>query len=76
MPYVEEMASEYDNALKVVKVDASQNRRLCLNLRVMNLPSYLLFKDGKEVDRLTEEVDRKKLKNFVADFVESQEESH
>jgi thioredoxin 1 len=71
MPYVEEMASDYENVLKVVKVDASQNRRLCLNLRVMNLPTYLLFKDGKEVDRLAGDVDRKKLKNFVADLVES-----
>ena len=76
MPYVEEMASDCENVLKVVKVDASQNRRLCLNLRVMNLPTYLLFKDGKEVDRLAGDVDRKKLKNFVADLVESQEESH
>jgi len=40
------------------------------------LPTYLLFNDGKEVDRLTGEVDRKKLKNFIADFVKSQEESH
>ncbi|MGD9040539.1 MAG: thioredoxin family protein, partial [Desulfobacteraceae bacterium] len=63
------------NVLKVVKVDASQNRRLCLNLRVMNLPTYLLFKDGKEVDRLAGDVDRKKLKAFVGDFIESQEES-
>jgi thioredoxin 1 len=75
MPYVEELASDCENVLKVVKVDASQNRRLCLNLRVMNLPTYLLFKDGKEVDRLAGDVDRKKLKNFVGDFVESQEES-
>ncbi len=75
MPYVEEMASDYGSVLKMVKVDASQNRRLCLNLRVMNLPTYLLFKDGKEVDRLAGDVDREKLKNFVGDFVESQEES-
>ncbi|MGD8228847.1 MAG: thioredoxin domain-containing protein [Desulfobacteraceae bacterium] len=75
MPCVEEMASEHVNVLKVVKVDASQNRRLCLNLRVMNLPTYLLFKDGKEVDRLAGDVDRKKLKAFVGDFIESQEES-
>ena len=74
MPYVEEMASEYENVLKVVKVDASQNRRLCLNLKVMNLPTYLLYKGGKEVDRLAGDVDRKKLKAFVGNFVESQEE--
>jgi thioredoxin 1 len=75
MPYVEELASDYEKVLKMVKVDASQNRRLCLNLKVMNLPTYLLFKDGKEVDRLAGDVDREKLKNFVGDFVQSQEES-
>ena len=31
--------------------------------------------DGKEVDRLAGDVDRKKLRKFVGDFVESQEES-
>ena len=72
MPDVETMASEYSNVLKVVKVDASQNRRLCLNLRVLSLPTYLIFKDGKEVERLVGEVTREKLKAFVADFVESQ----
>ncbi len=72
MPDVEAMASEYSNVLKVVKVDASQNRRLCLNLRVLSLPMYLIFKDGKEVERLMGEVTREKLKGFVSDFVKSQ----
>jgi len=75
MPYVEKMASTYADVLKVVKVDASQNRRLCLNLRVMNLPTYLLFKDDKEVDRLTGEVSREKLEGFVSDFVKSHKEN-
>lgn len=73
MPDVEAMASEYAGVLKVVKVDASQNRRLCLNLRVLSLPTYLLYKDGKEVQRLVGEVTREKLKAFVSDFVKSHE---
>jgi thioredoxin 1 len=72
MPDVEEMASTYSDVLKVVKVDASQNRRLCLNLRVLSLPTYLIFKDGEEVERLVGEVTREKLKDFVSGFVESQ----
>jgi thioredoxin 1 len=71
MPDVEAMSSEYSGVLKVVKVDASQNRRLCLNLRVLSLPTYLIFKDGKEVERLVGEVTREKLKAFVSDFVKS-----
>jgi thioredoxin 1 len=72
MPDVEAMASEHSGVLKVAKVDASQNRRLCLNLRVLSLPTYLIFKDGKEVERLVGEVTREKLKAFVSDFVKSQ----
>ena len=72
MPDVEAMASTHSNVLKVVKVDAPQNRRLCLNLRVLSLPTYLIFKDGKEIERLVGEVTREKLKGFVSGFVESQ----
>jgi thioredoxin 1 len=72
MPDVEAMASEYSGVLNVVKVDASQNRRLCLNLRVLSLPTYLIFKEGKEVERLVGEVTREKLRAFVSDFVKSQ----
>jgi len=72
MPDVEAMACSYSDVLKVVKVDASQNRRLCLHLRVLSLPTYLIFKDGKEVDRLVGELTREKLKAFVTDFVQSQ----
>ena len=72
MPDVEAMASSYSDVLKVVKIDASQNRRLCLNVRVLSLPTYLIFKDGREVDRLVGEVTRERLKAFVSDFVESE----
>ena len=72
MPDVEAMASSYPDVLKVVKVDASQNRRLCLNMRVLSLPTYLIFKDGREVDRLVGEVTRERLRAFVSDFIKSQ----
>ena len=37
----------------MTKVEAPKNRRLCLQLKVMSLPTYLFFKDGKEVERLS-----------------------
>lgn len=52
-PFVDDLAGKYDKKLKVVKVDASKNRRLCLNLKVLGLPTFVLYRDGKEVDRLT-----------------------
>jgi thioredoxin 1 len=53
MPHVEKLESTYGEKIKIVKVDASKNRRLCLDLRVLGLPTYLLYKNGESVGRLT-----------------------
>ncbi len=53
LPEVEEMEERYGQVVKVVKVDASKNRRFCMTMRVMGLPTFLVYKDGKEVQRLT-----------------------
>ena len=39
-------------AVKFVKLDSSKARRLCMELRVMGLPAFLLFQDGREVGRI------------------------
>ncbi len=53
MPKVEGLAEKYGDKLKITKVDASKNRRLCLNLKVFGLPTFLFYKSGKEVNRLS-----------------------
>lgn len=53
MPKVEGFAEKYAEKLKITKIDASKNRRLCLNLKVFGLPTFLFYKNGKEVDRLS-----------------------
>jgi thioredoxin 1 len=53
MPKVERLAEKYGGKLKITKVDASKNRRLCLNLKVFGLPTFLLYKNGKEMNRLS-----------------------
>lgn len=52
MGAVEELEMKYREKTKLVKIDASQNKRLCLRLKVLGLPTYLFFKGGKEVDRI------------------------
>ena len=53
MPQVEALGEKYGDRIKMAKVEAPKSRRLCLNLRVMGLPTFLFYKDGKEVSRLT-----------------------
>jgi thioredoxin 1 len=53
MPRVVELGEKHSRALKVAKVDASKNRRLCANMQVLGLPTFLLYVNGAEVERLS-----------------------
>ena len=53
MPQVEALEEKYRGKIKITKLDASKNRRFCLAMRVLGLPTYLFYRDGKEVERLT-----------------------
>ena len=55
MPSIEQMEKDYAGRLKVGKVNATQNRMLCARLRVMMLPTFILYHDGVEQARLTGE---------------------
>lgn len=52
MPHVEKMAEDRAE-LTVVKLEAPKARRLCMTLRVMGLPAFILYRDGNEIGRLS-----------------------
>jgi thioredoxin 1 len=53
MPAVEALEDAYDGRLALVKVNAPENRQVCRDLKVAGLPTYVLYRDGAEVERLT-----------------------
>ena len=55
MPSVEDLEKEYEGKLKVAKLNAAENRMLCAKLRVMGLPTFLFYKEGAEVKRMSGE---------------------
>lgn len=50
MPHVEEIAEELQ--VDLVKLEAPKARRVCIELKVMGMPTLLLLKDGQEVSRV------------------------
>lgn len=71
MPDVERLVEEYDD-LRVVKVEAPKARRLCMELKVLGLPAFLMFRDGEEVARLAgPNVTAAELSRWVAESVGS-----
>ena len=39
--------------MKITKVNAAENRMLCAKLKIFGLPTFLFYREGAEVDRLT-----------------------
>jgi thioredoxin 1 len=48
---VKKIAEEHPD-LSVVKLEGPKARRISIELKVMGMPCFILFKDGQEVDRL------------------------
>lgn len=55
LPQVEELSVSFEGKIKFCKLNAAENRRLCITLKVMGLPSFLFFKNGETVSRLSGE---------------------
>ena len=51
-PVLEEIAAEYADQLKVVKLDVDSNSRAAIQFGVMSIPTLILFKNGQAVERL------------------------
>ena len=66
MPTVEQLEEDSAGAVKVVKVNASENRDVCRELRVFGLPTYLLLRDGEELERLSGEVSKEDIEKAFA----------
>ncbi len=51
-PTIEKLAGEYEGKIKVGKMNTDENQDTPGSLRISAIPTVMVFKDGKEVDRL------------------------
>jgi thioredoxin 1 len=66
MPTIAALEEEAGGAVRVVKVDSTQNREVCRELRVFGLPTYILMRDGEELERLSGEVTKEQVEEAFA----------
>ena len=60
-PAVHELARLYDGKLKVGELDVDANVDTTMQFQVMGIPTLILFKDGKAVERITGLIPKDKL---------------
>lgn len=51
-PVVEEIAKDYAGKIKVAKVEVDEAAEIASRFNVLNIPTLILFKDGKEAERI------------------------
>lgn len=68
-PIIEDIATEYDGKINVGKVNVDNEIKTANEYVIQNIPTIILFKDGKEVDRIIGAVPKehivKQIKNHI-----------
>lgn len=51
-PVLEKIAEEFSGKLKVFKLNIDDNQKMASEFGVMSIPTLIIFKEGKELDRI------------------------
>ena len=68
-PILKEIAKEYKGKLKVCKLNIDDNPKTASEYEIMAIPTLLIFKNGKLVDRIIELKDKKEITKKVELFL-------
>jgi thioredoxin 1 len=68
-PVFEELSSEYEGKVKFVKVNTEDHPELAMPFGIQGIPTLILAKDGKEVDRLVGFAPKEYLKSKIDEMV-------
>lgn len=52
-PVLEQLEGDYGDRIKFGKLNVDHNQDLAMNYKVMSIPSLVLFRDGKAVEKVT-----------------------
>jgi thioredoxin 1 len=50
-PILEDLSAQYNDSVKIVKVNVDENPNLAAKFNVMSIPTMIIFKQGKAVDQ-------------------------
>ncbi len=64
-PIVEELAPSYEGKAVIAKMNVDENQNVPMKFGVTSIPTLLMFKDGKLVDRAIGAMPKNNLKAFI-----------
>lgn len=70
MPTVEKLEEERGGRFTLVRVNAAENRQIARDLKVIAMPTFVLYRDGVEVERLSGNLSAAEVEAAVSRLVE------
>jgi thioredoxin 1 len=64
-PVVDEVATQYDGQLKVVKVNTDESPNIAKEYSIRSIPTLIIFKNGQVVEQVVGAVPKTTLTNAV-----------
>lgn len=64
-PIIEELEKEYEGKIEFEKVDVEAESEKAGKLGIMNIPTFVILKDNKEVDRKSAAMPKEILKSWI-----------
>ncbi len=68
-PIVDEIAEQYGDILKVVKVNTDENPQIASQYGIRSIPTLMIFKDGQKVDMVVGAVPKTTLSNTLEKYL-------
>ena len=64
-PVVDQIAEEMKDAVKVCKINIDEEENLAVKYNVMSIPTFIVFKNGKEAGRSVGVQDKEEIKAML-----------
>jgi thioredoxin 1 len=68
-PIVQQLVKDWDGKVKVAKLDVDDDPNLAMEYNVMGVPTLILFKNGKPVERVTGYQPKDRLQNRFTPYL-------
>ena len=68
-PVVDEVATEYEGTLKVVKLNTDQNPTVASHYGIRSIPTLMVFKGGRQVDTVVGAVPKTTLIKTLSQYL-------
>lgn len=68
-PIIEQVAEHFGEKITVAKVDIDQDQKIAAQFQVTSVPTIVIYKDGKEINRFVGLRDFDTIKGFIDDVL-------